>query len=76
MFSVLFVALCLSGIQFSVNKSKPTDMFVNPVAAKNYIVDRYLEIQAMPEGLEKKQAHKIWQQNVHQIKKRQRTIKT
>ena len=71
MFSIIFVMCCLYGFKVSFSKSKPTDMYLNPVEAKNHIVDRYIEIQAMPEGMEKKQAHKVWQESCHQIKKLQ-----
>ena len=73
MFSLALIIFTVYFSYYTYKKSKPTTMHVNPVDAKNHIVDRYIEIQAMPEGLEKERAHKVWQQSsFHQIKKLQK----
>lgn len=72
MFSLIAAAFGLYIAIFAIKKSKPNKVFLNPVETKNYIVDRYIEIQAMPDGVEKQQAHKLWQESCHQIKKLQK----
>lgn len=69
MFSVVLVVLCVSCIYCVLNKSKPTSMYLNPVSLKTEIVDRYLEIEAMPSGSDKKQAYQQWQQLYSQVKR-------
>lgn len=68
MFSLITAIFGLYITFLTFKKSKPSQMFLNPVETKTYIVDRYIEIQAMPDGLEKQQAHRLWQESFHQIK--------
>ena len=62
-FSFILILLC-SGLSFSYLKaSKPEQLYVNPTSAKSWMLDKYVEVEHMPTGVSKIQAHEHWQKD-------------
>lgn len=72
MFSVIFIVCSIVFLVYCLKKSKPTTVHLNPIAAKTEIVDRFIEIEAMPKGSQKQQAFKQWQQLYGELKQQKK----
>ncbi len=72
MFSVIFILCCTAFLVYRLKRGKPTNVHLNPVAAKAEIVDRFIEIEAMPKGRQKQQAFKQWQQLYGELKQQKK----
>lgn len=67
MFSLILITLFYIGVKSIRNNSKPTDIFLNPVAAKTEMLDKYLKIESMPDGASKQKAYKQWQKECQRL---------
>lgn len=69
-FSFIFIAVLIGMAFYYQKQSKPTQLYVNPKSAKNFMYDKYWEVEQMQAGVEKEHARRQWSKECYALQEK------